>query len=61
MATALNYNTSHVSTATTIDDTGTAGFTITSSTPGSLTSDYSFTGPTIAAVTAGVGITAAPA
>jgi filamentous hemagglutinin family protein len=47
---SLNYNSSHVASASTIGATGAAGFTIGSSTDGSLSSDYSFTQPTIAAV-----------
>ncbi len=47
---ALNYNTAHVATANTIAATGTAGFTIGSSTAGSVASDYSFGGPTIGSV-----------
>ncbi|MFY9326722.1 MAG: MBG domain-containing protein [Georgfuchsia sp.] len=54
----LSYNSAHVVGATSIDATGSTGFTIDSSTAGSQTTDYSFIGPTISSVTA--GITVAP-
>jgi trimeric autotransporter adhesin len=47
---SLSYNTAHVVGSSTINATGTTGFTIGSSAAGSLPSDYSFTRPTIAAV-----------
>ena len=50
----LAYNNAHVVGATSIDDSGTAGFTIASSTASSVVSDYNFTGPTIAAVTSSI-------
>jgi hypothetical protein len=46
----LAYNSPHVVSATTIAASGTEGFTITSSSAGSLASDYSFTAPSIASV-----------
>ena len=46
----LAYNGARVAGATTIAASGTAGFSVASSTSGSLTSDYSFTAPTVAAV-----------
>jgi hypothetical protein len=53
----LNYNSPHVVGSSTINATGTAGFKIGSNSPfGSVASDYSFTGPTIAAAT-GASIT----
>src|ERR1039457_5415764 len=58
---ALDYNTAHVLTANAINASGSAGFTIGTTTVSSLASDYSFTGPTIAPATGvGVNITAAP-
>jgi hypothetical protein len=53
----LNYNTAQVATASTINATGTAGFSIGSSAAGSLATDYSFTGPSIVAAN-GASITA---
>ena len=55
---SLNYNSSHVASANTISASGAAGFTIGSSTDGSLNSDYSLTQPTVASVSG--SITAAP-
>jgi hypothetical protein len=55
-AMALDYNTAHVATANRISASGTAGYTIGSSTALSQTSDYSFTGPTIAPIISGAGI-----
>ncbi|MBI1195578.1 MAG: hypothetical protein GC138_07020 [Gammaproteobacteria bacterium] len=50
----LAYDSSHVASATQIGASGSAGFTIDSSTAGSLSTDYSFTGPTIAAASASI-------
>src|ERR1039457_3050563 len=47
---ALDYNTAHVLTANAINASGSAGFTIGTTTVSSLASDYSFTGPTISSV-----------
>jgi hypothetical protein len=51
---SLAYNASHVVGANSIDDSGSASFTIGSSSAGSVTSDYSFTTPTVAAVVASI-------
>jgi len=56
---ALNYNSAHVSTASSISASGTAGFAIGSSSANSAASDYSFTPPTIAPATTGVSISPA--
>jgi hypothetical protein len=58
---AFNFNTSHVVGSSTISASGgTAGFAFSGTSPvGSLASDYSFTAPTIAAVT-GASISALP-
>jgi len=50
----LNHNTANVATATTISATGTVGFTIGSSTAGSLPTDYSFTSPIINSVSGSI-------
>jgi hypothetical protein len=47
---SLNYNSSQAANANSISASGLAGFTIGSSAAGSLSSDYSFTPPAIAAV-----------
>jgi filamentous hemagglutinin family protein len=57
---ALNFNTTHVTTANSIGSSGTASFTIGSSSAASQTTDYSFNVPTIAPIITGVSITAAP-
>ena len=49
---ALAYDTAHVATASAIAATGSAGVSVSSSTHGSLASDYALTAPTIASVSA---------
>ncbi|MDB5963468.1 MAG: hypothetical protein JWP59_4762, partial [Massilia sp.] len=51
---SLNYNSAHVASASSIAASGTTAFTIGASTAGSVASDYSFTGPAIAAAQAGI-------
>ena len=51
---SLAYNNAHVVGASSIAASGTAGFTIASSTSGSQASDYSFTGPTISSASASI-------
>lgn len=50
----LSYDSAHVASATQISSSGSGGFSIDSSTAGSLSSDYSFTGPSISAVAASI-------
>jgi filamentous hemagglutinin family protein len=51
---SLAYNSAHVASATQIAATGSAGFTIGATSNSSVASDYSFTGPTIAAASASI-------
>jgi hypothetical protein len=53
-AESLAYNSAHVASATQIAATGSSTFNISATTSASVASDYSFTGPTIAAATASI-------